>query len=127
MVIVIEVDVKNANLTFLDGLNILDKFKTAVNNVHNVLDCHSVGDGDPLVRKNEHIYLEWQKKHNMLYTYAELGKLHRNILHPSFDILLNLLKLARPWKTDTGTMKILEDIDCRCDACQRLSRGLVHC
>lgn len=60
----------------------------------------------------------------MLYTYSELRKLLRNVSQPSSDILGSLLKPARSWETDSGTMKTLKDITRRCNTCQRFIRGL---
>lgn len=91
--------------------------------MQDVLECHSVGGEVPLVRKNGHIYREWEKELNMFYNYKELRKPHKKFLHPSSDNLLNPLNLARPWKTDSSTMKILENINRGLDVFQRFSEG----
>ena len=95
-VIHIEVDVVQANVTFLIGLDLLDEYSLYVNNVTNELVAPYLAISTPLVRKRGHIYLEWNKKDTILYTRQELLKLHRNFSHPSSDKLFNLLKLARP-------------------------------
>lgn len=126
MLISIQVDVVPSNVPFLIGLDILDRYQMIVDNVHNVLRCYSIECEIPLVRKFGHIYLEWPKQNDVFYTQEELRKLHRNFSHPSADKLYSLLKMARPWETDEGTRRILEEISSRCEACQRFSQAPVR-
>lgn len=118
----------NANVSFLARLVQLDKYKMVVNNVHNVLECHCVACKVPAMKNNGDIYIycEWQKRHNLLFTYAEQRKLHKNFSLPSPHKLFNLLKLAQPRKTDSGTIKNLEISNRDFDDCKRLSRGPVR-
>ncbi len=120
-VIQIEVDVVQANVPLLIGLDILDKYQMYVNTVTNNLVAPFLEISTPLVRKLGHVYLAWAERDKILFTKQELLKLHRAFSHPTADKLLNLLKLARPWETDAETKKILEDIAKNCDTCQRFS------
>lgn len=45
--------------------------------------------------------------------------LHRSFSHPCTAKIINLLKLARPWKTDEQTEEHVEEIAKNCDTCQR--------
>lgn len=115
------VDIVKADVPFLIGLDLLDKYKFYVNNVDNCLCSTKLNLKIPLVRKHGHLYLEWSKNDTIMYTKSELFKLHRNFSHPTSERLLNLLKLARPYENHTETRKIIEDICRNCDTCQRFS------
>ncbi len=117
----IKVDVVRANVPFLIGLDLLDEFKLYVNTVTNQLIAPNLNLATPLVRKLGHIYLEWNKEDKILYTKQELVRIHRHFSHPATDKLLNLLKLARPWETDSETKDILEEIKKNCETCQRFA------
>lgn len=71
------VDIVNAYVPFLIGLDFLDKHKMHINNVNNSLLCHTLDLYITLIRKNKHIDQEWGKN-NILYTIQELLKLHCN-------------------------------------------------
>lgn len=118
LVISEEVIVLKADVTFLVGLDLLDKYKMVINNVHNVLEGLKVSCRIPLTKTHGHIYFEWHRAQKMRTTYFEIRKLYKNFSHPSLDELFNPFKLVRPWETDSGTNDIWEDITCRCDACQ---------
>lgn len=107
----------NRNVLFPVGQDFLDKYMMTVINVYSVFETHSIKCEVPLVRKYKHVYLEWQKEHNMLYSYSELRTLHQNVLHLSSDNLFSLIRLAWLWKTDSSRVKFLEDINHLCDAC----------
>ena len=116
-----KVDIVRANVPFLIGLDFLDTYKMYVNNVENLLVCPHLDLYIPTIRKNRHIYLEWEEHDKIHYTKQELIKLHRNFSHPNTDKLLNLLKLAKPDQDHEQTKKILEEIAANCEACQRFT------
>lgn len=84
MVISEDVNVIKANVLFLIGLDLLNKYKMVVNNVHDFLECYSKNYTIPLTRNHGHIFLELRKVNKMLYTYSELRKLYRNIVSSVF-------------------------------------------
>lgn len=63
----------------------------------------------PLSLGRSHIFLEWMNTHNILYTYFEPIKPHRNFFQPSTNKLHNFLIQARSWETSTITWQFLED------------------
>lgn len=92
-----------------------------VRNVENVLQFLALGLNISLPWKHGHIYQEWKKAENILYTRFELVKLHRSIRHSSARKFFKLLKLADPWKTDSQTRQIPEEIKKYCRNCQRFT------
>jgi hypothetical protein len=48
----------------------------------------------PVVRKLGHVNLEWQSNDKIMYTKAELSRLHRGFFHPSNKHLIDLIKRA---------------------------------
>ena len=114
-----DVDVVKANVPFLFGLDLIEKYHMYVNTVSNTL-CYSDSKIEAnLTRKLGHVYLEWNTSDTIHYTRVELKKLHRAFSHPAPDKLFNLLKLARPDETDEETRRILKEIRTSCNACQR--------
>ena len=62
-----------------------------------------------LISKFGHMYLEWSKP-CVLFTRADLKKLHRQFNHPYIDKLMNLLKRSKVKDLDENTRKLLEEI-----------------
>ena len=120
-IIIVDVDVVSADVPFLIGLDFLDTYGFYVNNLDDKLYCPKLGIKIPLKRKYGHIYLEWGKTDNILYTKSELLKIHRGFSHPETDKLYKLLKLARPAETNSDTRELLQEIADHCDTCQRYS------
>ena len=114
-----DVDVVKANVPFLFGLDLMDKYHLYVNTVCNTLCSSDSKIEAHLTRKLGHVYLEWNTSDTIHYTRVELKKLHRAFSHPAPDKLFNLLKLARPDETNEETRRILEEIRTSCNACQR--------
>jgi hypothetical protein len=117
----LNVDVVQANVPFLIGLDILDANGLTADTVSNKLKCPKGGwETPPLVRKIGHLYLEWSYEGNILFSKSELTKMHRGFYHPSSENLLNLLK--RAWHDDTNqeTMQFLQQIASACGTCQKL-------
>lgn len=66
MVLTEWVDVVKSDFLFLIGLDHLDKFQMIVKNVENVLGCRFIEQNVRLIRKKGHLYLKWQKGHQLL-------------------------------------------------------------
>lgn len=96
------------------------------NIVHDILECYILECQIPITRKGGHIYLEWDESQKLLYTYAELRKFHKNVLHYRSYKLFTLLKLARAWETNQEIKNILKAVPCRCDACQKFPKEPVR-
>jgi hypothetical protein len=90
--ILLDADVVKTNIPLLVSLYALDKFGLTADTARNVLCCPQHNWETPLISKLGHIYLEWPGGDCILYTKAELQKLHRNFVHPSQEKLYALLK-----------------------------------
>jgi hypothetical protein len=115
----LEIDVVQADVPLLIGLDVLDENGMTADTMNNVLKCPGRGWKIPLVRNLGHVYLEW-KYGNIFFTNTELTKLHRSLYLPSNENLMNLIKRARPDYLDKDTMAILQNISQSCETCQRL-------
>lgn len=60
-----------------------------------------------LTRKYGHLYWDWDTPSEILFTPAELQKLHLHLYHPSAQTLLNLVKRH---DVTPVTRKMLEEI-----------------
>jgi hypothetical protein len=118
--LLLQVEVVPVNVPFLIGLDVLDIFSLNVDTVHNKLCAPKAGWEIQLIRKMGHVYLEWSPTDRVLYTKAELTRLHRGFYHPTNKKLLELLRRARMEDLDTESKKVLEDISAACVTCQYL-------
>jgi len=125
-VMIINVDVISADVPFLIGLDVFDRFGLTLDTVKNCLSCPSANWEIPVVRKLGHVYLEWKKTDRILFTKSELIKLHRGFQHPADDKLFNVLKKARPNEADQETRDVLEQISDACNTCQRFGPAPVR-
>ena len=87
----------------------------------NGLTCHK----DPAFRvklKFElgHLYLEWHSS-VVLFSRADLVKLHRRFAYPSARKLAIPLRKAAPEQYDSNTLKLLQEITASCQSCQRMA------
>lgn len=106
---------------FLFGLDLLDELGLYVNNVEDRLKCDRRGISTPLVRKGNHLYLEWGAEAH--YTTMELDRLHRHFAHPQPERLAALLRRVKDPKATPGTRQQLDKLSEECEICQRLSRA----
>lgn len=90
--LLIDVDVVEADVPLLIGIDILDKEKLVARNVHNVLWSFKEGWALPLTRKSGQLYIEWDDKSRIYFNKEELRKLHRHFYHPDTEKLFNLIK-----------------------------------
>ena len=91
------------------GLDLLDAVGLYADKVDKILVSKALGFSMPLVRKYGHMYLVWAPA-TILFTKAELKKLHRQFKHPSAEKLMNLLKSSKLKDLDENTRKMLEEI-----------------
>lgn len=89
------VNVPHANISFLVGLDLLDKYGLHINNIHNILYCPRLNLEVPLERKRGYIYLLWDNDSTVLYTRPDFVKFHETFSHPASHKFFKLLKLVR--------------------------------
>jgi len=116
----LDMDVVEANIPMLVGLDVLDREKLVADNVQNKLVAKHRGWSLPITRKLGHMYVEWDFS-SALYTKSELQKFHRHFYHPSVNKLFNLIGRAKPEDATPETRKLLEDISKACATCQRFT------
>jgi hypothetical protein len=112
-------EVVDVNVPMLLGMDFLDKHRLIIDVTRNLLVHQSTNSSQPLSRKHGHVYIEWDS--DMLFTYDELRKMHRNFFHPAVNKLMNLFKRARIQDLPADIRASLEDIASRCDTCQDFS------
>lgn len=117
-----EVDVVDAYVPLLMGIDTLDREQLVADNVENVLDSRRYGWKIPIARRNGHMYVQWNAK-TLMFTRSELKKLHLHFFHPSARKLFNLLKRTDPTKATGDTMTMLEEISKACSTCAVYSPG----
>jgi len=117
------VDVVNADIPFLIGLDFSDKHKIVADNVDNILRSKIYGWEMPIRRIHGHLLLTWDIK-TILFTGTELEKLHKQFFHPSSGKLYNLLKRAFPNDCPPSIRSRLEQISKDCLTCQQRSNRI---
>jgi hypothetical protein len=65
--IILEIDVVQADVPLLIGLDVLDQNGLTADTLNNSLKCPGRGWEIPLVRKLGHIYWEWELNNNMFF------------------------------------------------------------
>ena len=123
------VDIVDADVPLLIGLDILDAYNLVVNNVDNRLEQRTKAGFNhnsnvmwtiPLVRKRGHLFVEFD--YVVSFTFAELKKLHRSFVHPSAEKLFQLIRRAQPANADTNTKRTIQEISDRCGTCQMFGK-----
>lgn len=107
----------NVDVPLLLGLDVLERLKIVL--YFNDYSMSSIAEDwtVPLIMKNGHAYVVWCSK--ILYSEAELRKMHRHFYHPSTDKLYAVIKRAEPATTNTGMYDLLENVRDTCDKFQR--------
>jgi hypothetical protein len=111
-------DVVTANIPFLLGLDALRKFGIDVCLSTNQLKCNNQSWNVNTEQKHGHLYIQRSNLVSILYTKAELIKLHRAFFLPPTNKLYNLLRRSKPTEVHEETRKILKDIVRSCLTCQ---------
>ena len=115
------IDIVEAPIPMLLGLDVLDHHAIFANTVTNELIFAREGWSLPLTRKMGHVYLEWVN--DVLYSSADLVKIHRHFYHPHADRIYNLMRKAEDPEDTPETHRSLEKITDSCEICQRLSKA----
>ncbi len=116
----VRIDIVDADIPMIIGLDILDKETLLADNTENLLIHKKEGWKMPLSRKAGHLYLEWNYA-EVLYTRSELQKMHLHFFHPSASKLFNLVMKAKPENCTNETKALLKEISESCEVCQRFS------
>ena len=77
-----QVETVKANVPFPIGLDLLDEYHMFIDSVNNMLRSPERVLNVHLLRKQDHIYLEWDHSSKMHFTKAALIKLHRGFPIP---------------------------------------------
>lgn len=112
------IDVVDADVPLLIGLELLDKHELVVDNVDNLLVSKLGGWTIPIFRTHGHLFIKWDAK-EVMYTWTELERLHLHFFHPSAQKLLNLLKRGTPDRLTADTPQVIQDIVNKCRGCKR--------
>lgn len=103
------IDVVDADIPLLLGLDLLDEHKLVADNVDNVLISKVGGWRVPITDAHGHLFVRWDL-YQVPYTRTELERLHLHFFHPSTQKLLALLKRGTPERVNSDTPKIIQDI-----------------
>lgn len=120
--LLIPVDIVNADVPLLLGLDLLDHHNLYADNTEKKLVCKKYKWSIPIIRQDGHLYITWKMKQNY-YTRAELHKLHYHFHHPSASKFYNLLRRVKPKSLPPNTLQTLEEITKACTTCQKYSKG----
>lgn len=119
----VSADVVDPDVPFLLGLDVLTKFKIILDFDKDMIRSKCDGWAAPIVRKFGHAYLEWLP--SILYTEAELRRVHRHFFHPSTERLAAVIKRSDPSAMSPQVIADLDKIKSTCDVCQR-EAGIPH-
>lgn len=114
-------DIVEADVPFLLGLNILTQLKAHLDFDEDTMSPKFEGWSLPLTRKLGHVYNVWEAP--ILYTEAELRKIHRHFHHPQSKKLAAFIKRAAPESYSPAVLSDPERTQEVCDVCQREADG----
>ena len=120
------VNVVNADVPLLLGLDWLDEHKLVIDNVQNRLISSQRKWSVALHRKFGHLYLDWLTRgeprktgvSEIHFTKSEVFRLHYHFYHPGAQKLFNLIKRAKPSEANERTMKHIKEVIQECRTCQ---------
>lgn len=129
-VIDLAVDVVEADVPLLIGLDAMDSHLLQVLTISNELQHipvsrHGAGWCMAVSRRGGHVWLDFEplSDEDVHYTKAELSKLHRHLYHPASAKMYNLLRKADPKNLPADTRTILDGIVRACHRCQEFARS----
>lgn len=111
------IDLVDADIPLLLGLDLLDNYKLVADNVDNVLRSKSFGWTVPMIRAHGYMFVQWDLS-EVMYTRAELERLHL-IFHLAAQKLLNLLRRGTPHRMEKDTMRVIRETVEKCTGCKR--------
>lgn len=117
----LSVEAVTDDIPLLIGIDILDLYSLQLLSVTNELQCVTGNWKITVVRFKGHIYLQWAPILTNMFTRQQLSRLHRHMLHPSVQILYNLLRRANPDEHPADSKATLKTIADNCDTCLRHS------
>jgi hypothetical protein len=112
------VDVVQADIPLLMGLDLMDEVGVLFDNTTNQLMNPTGSWSIPVVRKFGHAYIEWPAE--VMYTETGVRSPHSSFYHPSADKLFNLIRRANPSKA-TSLHDTIKRVCQSCSACQEFS------
>lgn len=115
-------DVVDADIPMLIFLDLLDSAKLYDESTSYVVCNKSHDYSMPVVRKFGHVNIEWPAS-TILFTRAELKKLHSQFKNLHVDKLMNLLKRSKAKDVDASTRAMFEDIAKHYETCMTFSRS----
>jgi hypothetical protein len=110
------VDVVQADIPLLMGLDLMDEVGVLSDNTTNQLMNPTGLWSIPVVRKFGHAYIEWPAE--VMYTETEVRRLHSSFYHTSADKLFNLIRRANSSKATTSLHDTVKRVCRSCFACQ---------
>lgn len=113
----LSIHVVNLDIPLIIGLDVLKSYHLLINYLANQLEFPSTGTTMPLVYKRGHIFLEWDHQ-SILFTKAELTRLHLHFMHPAADRLFQLIKRASTHSATHSVKQLIENITSACRTCQ---------
>ena len=127
----VELDVVQADVPALLGMDILDREGLIADTVANCLtkrvkvssetglvQCVDEWSTSLDIAPSKHAYAKMSFSFGTFFARSQLWKLHKQFFHPSAQKLFNLLRKARPEEATPETLSVLEDLTKRCDPCQ---------
>lgn len=135
----VEMEIVNADIPALLGMDIMDKESLTPCTVSNRLIKRIIISRSnerekffdewsiPMRRsRSNHFYADMNISTSMFFTRTQLSHLHKQFFHPSAQKLFNLLKRVRPNEVTTETLETLKHLFRRCDPCQRIQHAPVR-
>jgi Reverse transcriptase (RNA-dependent DNA polymerase) len=114
-----QVDVVDAGIPLLLGLDFLDHHGLYAQTVDNILVSARSGWTLPLVRRGGHVFVNFHA--SVCYNRAEVRKLHRQFHHPSVNKLRDVLCRADPSARPAELQNLLQEIKDNCVTCQQFA------
>lgn len=113
----LSIDVVALDIPLIIGLDILRGHNLLVNYLDNTIRFCSYGITRPISQKLGHVFLQWDE-HRILFTKAELTRLHMHFMHPSASKLFQLIARSDPSKDNPSIKKLIEEITAACNNCK---------
>ena len=110
-------EVVNIDIPFLLGLDKMTDNDIVLDTNRQTLSSSTDGWKVSLVRKRGHLYYDWEIR--VLFTEAELHKVHNHFFHPKPEKLYALIRRTDPATASPKVLHDLERIEATCHPCQR--------
>lgn len=118
------VHVVEGNFTLLMGLEVIRQYGLRMDWGRNILSGSRQYWRLPIQYAYGHAFVH-NYQNTILFTRAELERLHLHFHHPSTDKLFNLIRRVDPTKVDSSIKKVFDVIASACGACKQYSTGLL--